>query len=70
MHHEPGLRLIERLLPVMPDKSLDTFFFTTTGAEAVEGALRLARQATGRANIIVMRGGYVLSHRFLPLDTD
>ncbi|KAH7104916.1 acetylornithine aminotransferase [Auriculariales sp. MPI-PUGE-AT-0066] len=58
MHHEPQLRLIEKLLPVMPDTSLDTFFFTTTGAEAVEAAMKLARQATGRPNIIVMRGGY------------
>ncbi|KZV81896.1 hypothetical protein EXIGLDRAFT_657720 [Exidia glandulosa HHB12029] len=57
-HHAPGLELIDRLLPLMPDASLDTFFFSSTGAEAVENAMKLARAATGKQNIIVMRGGY------------
>ena len=42
----------------MPDRSLDTFYFCTTGAEAVENAVKLARHATGRSNIIVFQGGY------------
>ncbi|EJD52407.1 acetylornithine aminotransferase [Auricularia subglabra TFB-10046 SS5] len=57
-YHAPALQLVEKLLPIMPDPSLDTLFFTSTGAEAVEGAMKLARSATGRQNIIVMRGGY------------
>jgi 4-aminobutyrate aminotransferase len=40
------------------DKSLDTFFFWNSGAEAVEAAVKLARQATGRQNIIAMNGSY------------
>ncbi|ODQ52861.1 hypothetical protein SAICODRAFT_7469 [Saitoella complicata NRRL Y-17804] len=55
---EPQLRLIEKLLPIMPDKSLDTFFFWNSGSEAVEASVKLARQATGRQNIIVMQGSY------------
>lgn len=56
--HEPGLKVIEALLPVMPDPSLDTFFFWNSGSEAVEAAVKLARTATGRQNIIAMQGGY------------
>ncbi|KDQ21690.1 hypothetical protein BOTBODRAFT_26122 [Botryobasidium botryosum FD-172 SS1] len=54
----PYLRLIERLMPVMPDPSLDTFMFLNSGSEATEAALKLARHATGRQNVIVMQGGY------------
>ncbi|KAG8681339.1 hypothetical protein FRC11_001244, partial [Ceratobasidium sp. 423] len=56
--HEPGLKLISALLPLMPDPSLDTFFFWNSGSEAVEASVKLARAATGRQNIISMQGGY------------
>lgn len=56
--HKKYLELIEKLLPVMPDKSLDTFFFWNSGAEAVEASIKLARHATGKQNVIVMQGGY------------
>ncbi|KAI0315223.1 acetylornithine aminotransferase [Amylostereum chailletii] len=58
--HEPYLKLIERLLPIMPDPSLDSFFFWNSGSEAIEGALcrTMARTFTGRQNIIAMQGGY------------
>lgn len=59
--HEPYLRLIEKLLPLMPDPSLDSFFFWNSGSEAVEAALKMARTLTGRQNIITMQGT-----RFLP----
>ena len=49
--------LIERLNDVTTP-SLDSFFLATTGSEAVEGAVRLARQATGKTNIIAFQGGY------------
>ena len=38
--------------------SHDRLMFSTTGAEAVENAIRLVRAATGRPNLIVMQGGY------------
>ncbi|KAF5372509.1 hypothetical protein D9758_005194 [Tetrapyrgos nigripes] len=56
--HEPYLRLIEKLLPVMPHPSLDSFFFWNSGSEAVEAALKMARIITGRQNIISMQGAY------------
>jgi len=49
--------LVEKLQPLMPE-GLDAFFFTNSGAEAVEGAMKLARQATGRDGIIAFYGGY------------
>lgn len=55
---KPYLELIESLLPLMPHKSLDTFFFWNSGAEAVEAAVKLARHATKKQNIIVMQGSY------------
>ena len=33
-------------------------FFANSGSEAIEAALRLARQATGRPNVIVFHGGF------------
>eukprot|EP00123_Amoebidium_parasiticum_P015397 comp22949_c0_seq1/m.36403 comp22949_c0_seq1/g.36403 ORF comp22949_c0_seq1/g.36403 comp22949_c0_seq1/m.36403 type:complete len:445 (-) comp22949_c0_seq1:90-1424(-) len=56
--HETMLRLIPELQQVMPGPSLDTFFFWNSGAEAVEAAVKLARQATGRQNIVVVQGSY------------
>ena len=55
---KPYLSLIESLIPLMPHKSLDTFFFWNSGSEAVEAAVKLARQATKKQNIIVMQGSY------------
>lgn len=55
---KPYLELVESLIPVMPHKSLDTFFFWNSGSEAVEAAVKLARHATKKQNIIVMKGSY------------
>ncbi|KAK8865845.1 4-aminobutyrate transaminase [Kwoniella newhampshirensis] len=56
--HAPYLQLIERLLPIMPHPSLDQFFFWNSGSEANEAAIKVARKATGRQNIIVFQGAY------------
>lgn len=55
--HRPLLELTERLGTVLPE-GLDALFFANSGSEAVEAALRLARQATGRPNIVVFQGGF------------
>jgi len=51
VYHKPVLELVEELKPVVP-KQLDTFFFSNSGAEAVEASVKLARQATKKQNII------------------
>lgn len=55
--HEPILDLISELRRIVPPAK-DGFFFSNSGAEAVEGALKLARQATGRPNVIVFQGSF------------
>ncbi len=55
--HEPLIRLSQALNEVTPPH-LDTFFFSNSGAEAVEGAVKLARHYTGRTNLIVFQGGF------------
>lgn len=55
--HRPLLDLAARLGDVLPD-GLDTLFFVNSGSEAVEASIRLARQATGRQNIVVFQGGF------------
>jgi 4-aminobutyrate aminotransferase len=49
--------LAARLAEVTPD-GIDTFFFANSGAEATEGAVKLAKQATGRPNVIVFQGSF------------
>ncbi len=55
--HRPLLTLTERLGEVLPE-GLDSLFFANSGSEAVEAAMRLARQATGRPNIVVFQGSF------------
>jgi 4-aminobutyrate aminotransferase len=55
--HRPLLTLVDRMGEVLPD-GLDRMFFANSGSEAVEAALRLSRQATGRPNVIVFHGGF------------
>ncbi|MGC5616741.1 aspartate aminotransferase family protein [Georgenia sp. Z1491] len=55
--HGPLLELTERLTDVLP-AGLDSVFYANSGSEAVEAALRLVRQATGRPNVLVFHGGF------------
>ncbi|CCH80223.1 Putative 4-aminobutyrate transaminase (gabT) [Nostocoides japonicum T1-X7] len=55
--HRPLLELTEKLGEVLPT-GLDSVFYANSGSEAVEAAVRLARMATGRPNIVVFQGGF------------
>jgi len=57
IYHEPLLKLINELRTIV-HPSLDGFFFSNSGAEAIEGAVKLARHATGRTNVIVFQGSF------------
>jgi 4-aminobutyrate aminotransferase len=57
-HHERNIELAERLGRHMPWFAEPQLFFCNTGAEAVEGAIKLARRTTGRPGIIAFRGGF------------
>lgn len=52
-----AIALAEALNKITPP-SIDSFFFANSGAEATEGAVKLARHATERNNIIVFQGSF------------
>jgi 4-aminobutyrate aminotransferase len=49
--------LATRLAEITP-AGIDTFFFANSGAEITEAAVKLAKQATGRPNIVVFGGSF------------
>jgi len=55
--HQPMLQLIDEVRKIVPP-GIDGFFFSNSGAEAVEGAVKLARSATGRQAVIVFSGSF------------
>ncbi len=57
VYHQPMLALVGALREVV-HPALDTFFFSNSGAEAVEASIKLARQASGRSDVIVFGGGF------------
>ena len=55
--HDLMQPLAARLAELSPD-GIDTFFYANSGAEITEAAVKLAKQATGRPNIIVFQGSF------------
>jgi 4-aminobutyrate aminotransferase len=55
--HLPMLELVNELRTILPVE-LDGYFFSNSGAEAIEGGVKLARAATGRPNIVVFQGSF------------
>ena len=55
--HPSQIELMTRLNHITPS-SMDTFFFTNSGSEAIENSIKLARKATGKPNIITCLGGF------------
>jgi acetylornithine/succinyldiaminopimelate/putrescine aminotransferase len=53
----PQVLLAEKLASLLPS-SLDCSYFTNSGAEAIEGALKLAKRITGRAELVSFKNAY------------
>lgn len=53
----PQVELATRLLEVLPDR-FGSVYFTNSGAEATEGAMKIAKKFTGRREIIAARQAY------------
>ena len=58
MAYEPYVRLAERLNAIAPFKGPARSVLLTTGAEAVENAVKIARVATGRSAVITFSGAF------------
>ncbi len=56
-HHTLNIELAEKLAEITPGR-LDCVFFNNSGGEAVDAALKLARFATGRPNIVAFNGSF------------
>lgn len=56
--YESYVALAEKLNARAPFKGLAKTIFFTTGAEAVENAVKIARAATGRSAVIAFTGGF------------
>ncbi len=54
---ETQVQLARRLTELLPP-GLDRVYFTNSGAEAIEGALKAARKFTGREGFVAFDGGY------------
>ncbi len=53
----PQVRFAEKLVSLLPDH-LNSVYFVNSGAEAIEGALKLAKRFTGRSQIIACHHSY------------
>ena len=56
--YEPYVALAEKLNDLAPGDHVKKSLLVTTGAEAVENAVKIARAATGRPGVIAFTGGY------------
>jgi acetylornithine/N-succinyldiaminopimelate aminotransferase len=53
----PQVRFAEKLISLLPP-NLQSVYFVNSGAEAVEGALKLAKRFTGRQQIVAFKNSY------------
>jgi 4-aminobutyrate aminotransferase / (S)-3-amino-2-methylpropionate transaminase / 5-aminovalerate transaminase len=56
--YEPLVELAEKLVALAPGDAAKKAFFVTTGAEAVENAVKIARAHTKRSGVIAFGGGF------------
>lgn len=56
--YEPYIALCEKLVEILPHGQRTKVMLVSTGAEAVENAVKIARQATGRQAVISFTGAF------------
>ncbi|MBV8232152.1 MAG: acetyl ornithine aminotransferase family protein, partial [Planctomycetaceae bacterium] len=57
-YYTPQVRLAERLVAIAPGPDPKRVFFTNSGAEAIEAALKLARRHTGRLRALAFLNAF------------
>src|ERR1035437_3449698 len=55
--HENYIALAKKVVEVSP-KGLSKVFFSNSGSEVVDGAIKLARRLSGRTDILAFKGGF------------
>ena len=53
----PQVQYASRIASLLP-ASLDSVYFTSSGSEATEGAMKLAKRLTGRTNMVAFNDSY------------
>jgi acetylornithine/succinyldiaminopimelate/putrescine aminotransferase len=53
----PQVKLAEKIAQILPP-TLNSVYFTNSGAEAIEGAMKLSKRITGRSKIISFENAY------------
>ncbi len=56
-NQSPQVKYATTLLPLLP-KSLNSIYYTTSGSESIEGAMKLAKRVTGKSEIISFKNSY------------
>lgn len=56
-NQSPQVKYAKTLADLLPD-NLNSVYFTTSGSEAVEGALKLAKRATNKSELISFKNAY------------
>ncbi len=57
-HYEVAIQLAEKLSEIAPFQEDAQVFFSNSGAEAIEAAIKLARYVTGRTQFIAFQGAF------------
>jgi 4-aminobutyrate aminotransferase len=57
-HHTRSIELAERIGALCPWFEEPQLFFSNTGAEVVDGVMKMARRTTGRPGIVAFTGGF------------
>jgi LysW-gamma-L-lysine/LysW-L-ornithine aminotransferase len=57
VYNNTRLKFLEKMSKISP-KELTKFFFSNSGAESIESALKFSRKYTGKKGVIAMIGGY------------
>ncbi|HEX7024693.1 MAG TPA: aminotransferase class III-fold pyridoxal phosphate-dependent enzyme, partial [Gemmatimonadales bacterium] len=57
-YYEGMAALCERLATIAPGAGKKRVFLSNSGTEAIEGAMKLARHATGRTGFVAMKGAF------------
>ena len=56
--HPIQIDLTSKLLKTFKNKNIDNIFFVNSGSEATDNAIKIARNHTGKSNIIAMNKGF------------